>query len=268
MRAGRQIQQSCKMCGNIFLVWPYEQRQGRRFCSIACARKSWGAVVKAQGMAKPIGSICPQCGAYFKYKTYYRGDRVYYVARTQKYCSKLCHHRSKVGRRQQKRCDYCGEEIATYRSLKSSRTYCSRKCYGLGRRGIKHFAYKGAIYTCETCGAAYCDSPSNKNGKHNFCSMGCYRIAQRSGVYREEQVRSVENFTRYFSRPENVERHRLVHIEAYKKERVVKNYFRGRYRMYTGGSEMPDDLLQSRIELFNIERRYRNGQGHPVAADS
>ena len=115
-----------------------------------------------------------------------------------KYCSKNCQlidfpwkvpGRSGVA----KLCEYCDAEFYRTPSASKKAKFCSRRCFGLSKRGVEPpelFPYikrtgiglTGAWKKCVRCGADYYRH-KKRAGKSSYCSKACQMIAYReSGV--------------------------------------------------------------------------------------
>lgn len=80
-----------------------------------------------------VKKICKICGKEFSYNS------DYCKSKNRDYCSLLCFNHSKMKERENRFCEYCGNEFIASKHL--SGKYCSHKCYLADRVG-KHFPRK------------------------------------------------------------------------------------------------------------------------------
>lgn len=159
----------CEFCRSVFVI--KGSHKNTRFCSIACANKS---------RRKNFEKKCEYCSSLF------RPPRSH---PNQKYCSMECRDMAKT-KTIVRNCSMCGKEIKVKysRALKTEHSFCSRKCNTRWKiihtpSGENHPQYVERIsITCENCGKPVLRLKGNIK-KHNFCSVDCRRIWQKTSGY-------------------------------------------------------------------------------------
>ena len=149
----------CESCGREFEVFPYEVRNGRRYCSRKCANLR---------KRKRVERICENCGKEFVVlESDVKSGRG-------KFCSKECCWEY-MKRRIRRVCEYCGKEFEVPRCVvESGGKFCSKDCLE------KYYEGKRVKKICQWCGKEFEVWKSRTKGNVRFCSRECYRQYSRS----------------------------------------------------------------------------------------
>jgi G:T-mismatch repair DNA endonuclease (very short patch repair protein) len=119
-------ERDCDFCGISYRPPGSDPRH--RFCSKTC-RSKYGGKCAAMNTPEQKQVSCAQCGKTFLLAACY--------ARTAKFCSQSCKHKSQIGPRpdQQNRleytCEICGKKWMDKPSLRHRKKHCSRSCHGV-----------------------------------------------------------------------------------------------------------------------------------------
>lgn len=149
-----RIKLVCKECGLLFEAAPREVREGRRFCSRACANNHKKGKGKLGAKGK-IQRICEVCGTSF----YVWPSRIsQYNGRGARFCSSAC----------------------------------NAKWISLNLRGKKHPNWKRLRANCDFCGKTFFVTPSKiKRQQYIFCSQRCYNLA-RGEITQKQWLENME----------------------------------------------------------------------------
>lgn len=168
-KRGKKELRICEYCSTAFLKDPASLRRSRHdFCSRVCSF-SWA---KKRAATLRLGLCRCGCGTPLKpWKKTSPARRPIYVVGHQMPQMWLNHRRS--AKTMQTQCTTCGRQFiepAYEKHRPSKHRFCSRRCFGLWKRGSR----KSVLRTCEACDKKFLRLPcSSKGSKHHYCSQKC-----------------------------------------------------------------------------------------------